>query len=115
MSNPHYLEVTPLNERDCLLKADINHQILIQSVMVTGTWEVHIPAPEGQECPKDTKEGVRVVAHVADDMLERPSQPKSGKEFDLSLPKDLEPFLSSIAVVRAICKWHQIGSVWIVQ
>ncbi|KAL4960557.1 uncharacterized protein BDV14DRAFT_204548 [Aspergillus stella-maris] len=114
MTNPHYFQAMPLNEKECLPEADINHGFLIESVMITQTWKIHIPELEGQERLNGTKEGLKAMVHVANDKLERPSQQEFNK-FDLSLPKELEPLLSSVAVVRAIRKWHRIGSVWLVQ
>ncbi|KAL3479220.1 hypothetical protein BJX99DRAFT_222722 [Aspergillus californicus] len=103
MSTPPEFQVTPVNNKETLPEADIDRQFLIE----------HFPIPDGQNQLGDTKEGIKIVVYIEGDELKRPAVQELD-QLGLLWRQELDPLLSSAAVVQAIRSCNRIGSVWVV-
>lgn len=92
-----------VNTEKSLPNAIIKGHFLVELVIVTDTWELHVPTAQGHVPLQHTKVGRRVGVYIAGDKLRR----SNGEEID--------PILQASCVSQAIWENPQIGRTWIVQ
>ncbi|KAJ6116194.1 hypothetical protein N7523_005539 [Penicillium sp. IBT 18751x] len=96
------LSCLALNREANLPSADIEKEFLIELVIVTDSWKIHVHTPQGDFGLEITGEGKMIKASLQAGTLERADH------------EEMDPILWS-AISQAICDDPQIGRIWVVQ